>query len=211
MISLLQQTAPVVVEETIEIITVEPDVIGVAGDVAHHGADVTHEVASTGLPQLDVSTFPNQIFWLVITLGVIYWILSRIALPRIAAVLSDRQGAITGDLMAAEEFKRKAQEAEAAYDKALADARAEAQKIVAANRAEIQAELDAAIAHADAEIAARASESERRIGEIRASAAADAETVARDVTADLLRAFGGAADQSAIDAAVDRRLKGAVQ
>ncbi|MDO5704121.1 MAG: F0F1 ATP synthase subunit B' [Paracoccus sp. (in: a-proteobacteria)] len=204
MISLLQQTAPVVVEETTEIIVVEPAVVGVP-------TDVTHEVAQTGLPQLDVSTFPNQIFWLLITLGVIYWILSRIALPRIGAVLSDRQGAITGDLMAAEEFKRKAQEAEAAYDKALADARGEAQKIVAANRAEIQAELDAAIAHADAEISARTAESERRIGEIRASAVADAQTVARDVTADLLTAFGGAADQGAIDAAVDRRLKGAVQ
>ena len=207
MISLLQQTAPVVVEET-QIIVVEPVVTGAP---ALATVDTVPEAASTGLPQLDVTTFPNQIFWLVITLAVIYWILSRIALPRIAAVISDRQGAITGDLMAAEEFKRKAQAAEAAYDKALADARAEAQKIVAANRAEIQGELDKAIAHADAEIAARTAESERRIGEIRASAQADAQVVARDVTAELLRSFGGAADQAAIDAAVDSRLKGVVQ
>lgn len=214
MFSLLQQTAPVVVEET-ETIIVEP--AGEAGahgavDAAHGAADAAHGATeAVGMPQLDFSTFPNQIFWLVVTLGVLYWVLSRIALPRIAAVLSDRQGAITGDLMAAEEFKQKAKEAEAAYDKALADARTEANKIVAANRAEIQKELDAAIAHADAEIGARTAESERRIGEIRASSQNDAASVAKDVTSELVRAFGGTADQAAIDRAVDSRIKGAVQ
>ena len=141
----------------------------------------------------------------------IYWVLSRIALPRIGGVISDRQGAITGDLMAAEEFKLKAKEAEAAYDKALADARTEAQKIVAANKAEIQKELNAAIAHADAEIAARAAESEKRIGEIRASAVEDARNVARDVTAALVESFGGSPDQKLVNEAVDQRLKGALQ
>ena len=112
--------------------------------------------------------------------------------------------------MAAEEFKHKAKEAEAAYDKALADARSEAQKIVAANKAEIQKELDAAIAHADAEIAARAGESDKRIGEIRASAVEDARTVARDVTATLVESFGGSAAQGLVNDAVDQRLKGAM-
>lgn len=124
MISLLQEAAHSVAENT-EAATA-------------HGADAAgHATESAGLPQLDIGSFPNQIFWLVVTLVVLYWVLSKIALPRIAAVISDRQGAISGDLMAAEEFKRKAREAEAAYDKALADARSEAQKIIAANRAEI--------------------------------------------------------------------------
>ncbi len=183
------------------------------GDAAAHGADAAAHgaEAATGLPQLDISTFGNQIFWLVIALVVLYWVIAKVALPRISAVLSDRQGAITGDLMAAEEFKLKAKEAEAAYDKALADARAEAGKIVAANRAEIQKELDAAIAHADAEIAARAAESEKRIREIRDSAETDAREVARDVTAELLRSFGGNVDQGTVDQVVDNRMKGTVQ
>nr|WP_232962693.1 F0F1 ATP synthase subunit B' [Paracoccus tegillarcae] len=163
------------------------------------------------MPQLDFSTFPNQIFWLVVTMLVLYWVLSRIALPRIAAVLSDRQGAMTGDLMAAEEFKQKAKEAEAAYDAALAEARTEAQKIVAANKQEIQKQLDAAIVEADSEIAARTVESEKRIGEIRSSAQTDAQTVAKDVTAELVRAFGGNADQGQVDSAVESRLKGGLQ
>lgn len=210
MFSLLQQTAPVVVEETETVIITE------AADAAGHMADAAHAAAqgtetAAGMPQLDISTFGNQIFWLLVTLAVLYWVLSRIALPRIGGVLSDRQGAITGDLMTAEEFKQKAKDAEAAYDKALVDARAEAHKIVAANKAEIQKELDKAIAHADAEIAARAAESEKRIGEIRQSAAEDARNVAREVTAELVRTFGGAADATIVNEAVEQRLKGALQ
>ena len=87
--------------------------------------------------------------------------LSRIALPRIGAVLADRKGTITNDLAAAEELKQKAVEAEKAYNEALATARAEAAKIVAAAKAEIQKDLDAATAKADAEIAAKAAESEK--------------------------------------------------
>ena len=122
--------------------------------------DAAGQAASTpGLPQLDFTTFGNQIFWLLVTLVVIYFVLSRIALPRIAAVLAERQGAITIDLAAAEDLKVKAVEAEQAYLKALADARTEAQTIVGQAKAEIKAELDAATAKADAEIAARAAES----------------------------------------------------
>lgn len=202
MISLLQDAATTAAEHTED-----------AAAAAAHGADTAGHAAeaTTGLPQLDVGTFANQWFWLAITLVVLYWVLAKIALPRIAAVISDRQGAITGDLMAAEEFKQKSKEAEAAYEKALADARSEAQKIVAANRAEIQKELDAAIAHADAEISARTAESEKRIREIRDSAAADTREVARDVTAELVRSFGGTVDQAAVDQAVDNRMKGVLQ
>lgn len=209
MFSLLQQTAPVVVEESETVIHTETT------QAAAHGADTAHAAVeaagNAGMPQLDITTFGNQIFWLLVVLAVIYWVLSRVALPRIGGVLSDRQGAITGDLMAAEEFKQKAKDAEAAYDKALADARAEANKIIAANKAEIQKELDVAIAHADAEIAARSAESEKRIGEIRASAVDDAKNVARDVTEALVQNFGGKVDQALINAAVDQRLKGALQ
>ena len=46
------------------------------------------DAAAPGMPQLDFSTFPNQIFWLVVTLIVMYLILSRVALPRIASILA---------------------------------------------------------------------------------------------------------------------------
>ncbi|WP_195821603.1 F0F1 ATP synthase subunit B' [Roseobacter sp. MH60115] len=170
-----------------------------------HSADAA---SSGGMPQLDFSTWGNQIFWLVLTLIVIYFILSRVALPRIAAILAERQGTITSDLAAAEDLKSKAKEAEAAYDKALVDARAEAHRIVAEAKAEIQDDLDAAIAKADAEIAAKSAESEKAIADIRAGAMEAVKDVATETAQEIVSAMGGKADAKAITAAVDARLKG---
>ncbi len=176
-----------------------------AEDAAHAAAD-----AGPGMPQLDFATFPNQIFWLVVSLVAIYFILSRVALPRIASVLAERQGTLTNDLAAAEDLKRQAVEAEEAYNKALADARAEAQKIAEETRAGIQGELNDAIARADAEIAAKSAESEARINEIRAGAIQSIEEVARDVAADVVGAVapGQKVDADALAAAVAERVKG---
>jgi F-type H+-transporting ATPase subunit b len=163
---------------------------------------------AVGMPQLDFSTWPNQIFWLLVTLVVIYFVLSRIALPRIGAVLAERKGTITNDLAAAEELKQKAVQAEKAYNDALANARTEAAKIVAAAKVDIQKDLDAAIVKADAEIAAKAAESEKTIGEIRAGALGAITEVARDTAKELVTALGGSADAKMVTAAVAARLKG---
>lgn len=180
-----------------------------APEAAHGAADAAHGGAeAAGMPQLDFSTFPNQIFWLVVALVAIYFILTKVALPRIANILTDRQGAITNDIAAAEDLKQKAQAAEAAYEKALADAKAEAGRIAEAARAEMKDELDEAIARADEQIAEKTAASEARIAEIRAGAMESVEAVAKDTAGALVAALGAQASQPEIDAAVDAQLKG---
>ena len=164
--------------------------------------------APPGMPQLDVGTFGNQIFWLVLALVAIYFVLSRVALPRIVAILAERQGTITNDIAAAEDLKAKAEEAEAAYEKALADARAEAQRISGETKAKIQADLDVAIEKADASIAAKAAESEAAIAEIRAGALVAVAEVAKDTAAEIVATMGGTADAKTVDDAVSARMKG---
>jgi len=161
-----------------------------------------------GMPQLCGDWMSNQIFWLVVTLVLIFFILSRIALPRIASVLAERRGTITSDIAAAEDMKQKAVDAEEAYNKALADARVEANKIVAEARADIQADVDAAASKADAEIAAKAAESEKAIADIRAGALKAVKDVAKDTAKEIVSAMGGKADAKSITAAVTARMKG---
>lgn len=170
--------------------------------------ETTGAAATPGMPQLDFSTFGNQIFWLLVALVVIYMILSRIALPRIGAVLAERQGTITNDISAAESLRAKAVEAEAAYNKALADARVEANRIITETKADIQADLDKAIAKADAEIAAKTAEGEKAIAEIRASAMENVTEVAKDTAKEIVAAMGGTADGRTVTAAVNARMKG---
>lgn len=170
-------------------------------EVVAQGAETT-----VGMPQLDVATWPNQIFWLLVALVAMYLILTRVALPRIGAVLAERSGTITNDLVAAEELRARAVAAEAAYNEALARARAEAGRIVAEARAEIQRDLDAATARADAEIAARTAESERAIAAIREGALASVTEVATETADALVEALGGMPDAGAVSAAVAVRL-----
>ncbi|MGJ8615251.1 MAG: F0F1 ATP synthase subunit B' [Sulfitobacter sp.] len=172
------------------------------------GVDMAEHASTPGMPQLDFSTWGNQVFWLILALIATYFILSRVALPRIGAVLAERQGTITNDIAAAEDLKAKAIEAEAAYDKALLDARAEAQNIVAQAKADIQADLDVAISKADAEIAAKAAESEKAISDIRASALENVKVVAKDTAKEIITAMGGKADAKTVTAAVTARMKG---
>jgi F-type H+-transporting ATPase subunit b len=165
------------------------------------------EHTKSGLPQLDFTTFPSQIFWLAVTCFVLFHLMNKIALPRIASVLEERADAIADDLDRAEEFRRKAGEAEAAYQQALADARTTAQGIVAETRAEIQKDVDAAMAKADAEISARAGESEKRIREIRDSAIVAVGEVANDTAIAVIEAvMPDVLDADAVKAAVQARL-----
>ncbi len=167
------------------------------------------EHAEAGMPQLDVGLFPNLIFWLVVSIVALYFILKKVALPRIATVLAERNDAIANDIEQAALLKKRAEEAEAAYNAALARARDEAHKIAADTKAGIDKELSSLLAKADAEIAVRTAESEKRIGEIRDSAAKSVEEVARDTAAALVEALlPDAADRAAVDAAVATRLKG---
>lgn len=172
------------------------------------GVDMAEHASTPGMPQLDFSTWGNQIFWLVLALIATYLILSRVALPRIGAVLSERQGTITNDIAAAEDLKAKALEAEEAYNKALVDARAEAQRIIADAKADMQADLNAAMAKADEEIAAKTAESEKAIAEIREGALENVEKVAKDTTKEIVAAMGGKADAKTVNAAVASRMKG---
>ena len=170
--------------------------------------DLAQETAKAGMPQLDFSTFPNQIFWLLVTLVVIYVVLANVALPRIGSTLANRKSAVAGDLAAAEELKQKARAAEKTYDAALIAARAEAAKIVALAKADITADLNAAIVRADADIAARSAESAKVIAEINAGAAEAMAAVANDTALALVAAFGGTPDAAVVQAAVSARLRG---
>jgi F-type H+-transporting ATPase subunit b len=161
------------------------------------------------LPQLDFSTFPNQIFWLARHPR---GDLPDPDAPRPAAhrraCWPNGAGTITNDIAAAEELKLKAQQAETVYNRALAEARSEAERIAADTRAVIQADLDKAIAKADAEIAARTAESEKAIGAINAGAAEAVKAVAQDAAVAVVAAMGMKADPAKVAAAVASRLKG---
>ena len=56
-------------------------------------------------PPFDPATFGSQLFWLVILFGLLYILMSRVALPRVGAILEERDNRIAGDLAEAARLK----------------------------------------------------------------------------------------------------------
>ena len=88
-------------------------------------------------------TFASQLVWLVITFVLLYVMMAKVALPRIGAHHRERQKHIDDDLAEAGALKTQSDAAIAAYEKALADARARAQAIANEMRDKQAAEAEA--------------------------------------------------------------------
>lgn len=159
------------------------------------------------MPHLCSEWFANQIFWLAVALVAVFFVLSRISLPRIANVLAERAGVIINDLSAAEDFKRKAEAVEASHAETLDQARAQAQAIIAEARATIQADAARALEKATADIAAKTAESERIVTQMRSETLANVRQVAHDVTADIVRAMGGPDHRETIERAIEAQIQ----
>jgi F-type H+-transporting ATPase subunit b len=164
--------------------------------------------AKPGLPQLDVSTFPSQLFWLLISFVILYFVIARIAAPKIGGVIADRAGRIRGDLDAAANAKRDSEAAVASYEKALADARARALKNSDELRNAVQTEINAKNDAAAKQLAADTQKAEARIAEMRKSAMSRVGDVAKDAAAEIVaKLTGEAANAGDIDTAVRNALK----
>ncbi len=142
------------------------------------GAAKAAEGESAGLPQLDPSSYPAQLAWLAISFIVLYFLMARVALPRVAKVLEAREQHIAGDIETAERLKAEADAILAAYTKAIADARGAALaalKTASAEQAAETARRDHAFV---AKLAERTAEAERKIGAAKNAALADIRGVA---------------------------------
>ena len=82
------------------------------------------------MPQLDPSSFLTQLFWLAITITILYLVLWRVALPRLAEILQERQEHIDDDLRRAEEIEKDAEKALVAYEKTMQEGRDQAQSML---------------------------------------------------------------------------------
>ncbi len=145
-----------------------------------------------GLPQMDTGTFPSQIFWLIVTFGLLFLVLWRITLPMIEGVIGDRRNRIDGDLGAAEKLRQQAAEALASYEAGLSGARSRAHQILDDNRKSINAELETQKAGAGAETQALVRQAEERIAADRARALGSLRPAAAEAAVAIVERLTGA-------------------
>ena len=160
------------------------------------------------MPQFDPSTFASQLFWLLVMFVALYWIVSKIAVPRIGEVLEQRARVIQDDLDRATQLKAETDAAVAAYDKAMADARGQAYEHMRAMQAELKAVTDARTAAVSAEVAQQISLAETRIATAKNAALESIKSVAAETARDVVGKLAGLTpDGGSVDAAVATALK----
>ncbi|MEO0620079.1 MAG: F0F1 ATP synthase subunit B', partial [Pseudomonadota bacterium] len=121
------------------------------------------DAAKDAFPPLDPSTFSSQLIWLTITLGGLYLVLSRIALPRIGEVIEERSDRIQRDLDEAARLNNETEQAIASYEQALGEAKGKAQGIAQTTRDQLSGEVEAERERVEAQLASAAADAEARI------------------------------------------------
>jgi F-type H+-transporting ATPase subunit b len=147
--------------------------------------------AHSGLPQMDVETFPGQVFWLVLTFALLFLVLWRVTLPMIAGAIGNRRDMIEGDLKTAENLRDDAAAALSAYEAALTQARGRAHALADENKKRIVAEIERLKAKAESEAQATMAEAERRIAGERAKAVTGVAAAAAEAAADIVQRLIG--------------------
>ena len=170
---------------------------------AEHAAEHGGEHSGGGLPQLNPATFPTQIFWLALTFGALYYLLSKKALPVVAQVLEERQERISRDLSKAASLKEEAEAVMATVDKAMADARTQAQAVIAETVAAIEADNQARQSALNAQIGNRLREAEARIAAAKEQALTNVRGEAAGIVREIASKLAGIdADPAQAEAAV---------
>ena len=145
------------------------------------------------MPQLNPLDWAPQLIWLVITFGVLYLLMKWVALPKIGSVIEMRQGRIAGDLKEADKLRRETQEAIAAYEQALAEAKARAHAIAQEARNRLKDEVAAERAALKQDLSGKSAEAEAQIHQAKVSALKEVNAVASETAAEIVRRLIGIA------------------
>lgn len=139
---------------------------------------VEHDV----FPPFDSTTFASQLLWFAITFALLYYVMAKVALPRIAGILEDRRDRIASDLDLAESLKQDSEAALESYETELAEARARANAIAEGARDGAKQAAAAKRASVESNLAEKLAAAEERIGEIKSKALADVGEIATETT-----------------------------
>jgi len=160
-------------------------------------------------PPFDSSTFASQLVWLVITFGILYWLMRRFAVPRVAEILEVRRDRVASDLAEAQRLSENSNAAVAAYEQALADARGRAQTIAGETRARLNAEADTTRRALEADLGQKLAAAERRITEMKAEALGNVRGIATEAAGSIVaRLIGTTPAPAEVEGAVDTAMKG---
>jgi F-type H+-transporting ATPase subunit b len=155
------------------------------------------------MPQIEqiASTYASQIFWLLVTFGILYFGIGKLMVPKVEATVESRDKRIADDLRAAEAARAAADATEARWQAEMDAARASAQAETAAAKASATATYEAHMRAADHDLMERMAHHDLAIANAKAAAMANIQSIAAEAAQELVGKLSGT--HVSIDAAAD--------
>ena len=141
---------------------------------------------AVGMPQLDFSTFPNQIFWLVVFCVVLFAIVKFFIIPRMEDIFANRRKIIDGNIAKAEEIRLRVSEIEKQIEEELQKAKSQCDEIMNTSGNNIKEQM--ALALEDSKIATTQliNEAEGRLKELRDGSEAAIEKISEELASEII-------------------------
>ena len=141
---------------------------------------------AVGMPQLDFSTFPNQIFWLTVFCVVLFAIVKFFIIPRMEDIFANRRKIIDGNIAKAEEIRLRVSEIEKQIEEELQKAKSQCDEIMNTSGNNIKEQMTLALE--DSKIATNQliSEAEGRLKELRDGSEAAIEKISEELASEII-------------------------
>jgi F-type H+-transporting ATPase subunit b len=133
------------------------------------------------MPQLDFATFPSQLFWLAVNFILLYWVLAKLALPRVGRMIEARAAAIAADLEVAGKLRQEAENLSATMTQQLQDAKNRTRYLLQQAQSEIQFQQTKELGALDAKIQTRLQDAEQKLAQSRQKVLAELKPMADDL------------------------------
>jgi F-type H+-transporting ATPase subunit b len=159
---------------------------------------------SGGMPQLNPEFWISQIFWLTLTFGILYIVLSKLILPKISANLELRKSQIQENVEAAEKQRESSETKLKEYDSIILKSKLEAKNIFKDAREKVIKDINSKKETLDKQIDVEIQKAEKEIDLLRKSAPEKINKIAIETSSELVKKLIGAdVNNSSISAIVD--------
>ena len=159
---------------------------------------------SGGMPQLNPEFWISQIFWLTLTFGILYIVLSKLILPKISANLELRKSQIQDNIEAAEKQRKDSEFKLKEYDDIISKSKLEAKNIFKDSREKITKDINDKKETLENQINEEIKKAEKEVEAVKKNAPEKINRIAIEASSDLVKKLIGAEiNNSSISAIVD--------
>ena len=145
--------------------------------------------AKTGLPQLDLNTYPSLMFWSIISLIIGFALMKYLVTPNIKSILNSRETSIQNDLVKAKTSNQESEKIKQSIIKSQEDIKSKSQKIISDAILESKQSIEKKEKEISAKLELKVSEAEKKIIDTQNTVINDIINVAEEITADVVKKF----------------------